>query len=89
MGTCTHTLCASRCLLISLNTLVSSFRLPALDRAPQVVVIDHGTIVEQGTHADLISKDGLYKKLVARQLVGGNKSKTDADQAPVSETSLA
>lgn len=34
----------------------------------QVVVIKHGAIVECGTHDELITKGGVYKKLVLRQL---------------------
>ena len=35
----------------------------------QVMVIDKGCIVEQGTHEQLIAMDGVYKKLVLRQMV--------------------
>ena len=37
----------------------------------QVIVIDKGTIAEEGTHEELIAKDGVYKKLVLRQLTAG------------------
>ena len=37
----------------------------------QVIVIEHGCIVEQGTHEELIQKEGTYMKLVARQLQAG------------------
>lgn len=34
----------------------------------QVLVIDKGHIVERGTHDTLLAKNGVYKKLVLRQL---------------------
>lgn len=34
----------------------------------QVLVIDKGQIVERGTHKDLLASEGVYKKLVLRQL---------------------
>lgn len=34
----------------------------------QVLVIDKGHIVERGTHKDLLANNGVYKKLVLRQL---------------------
>ena len=37
-----------------------------------MVVIDKGTIVEQGTHEELIAADGVYKKLILRQLMAGS-----------------
>lgn len=38
----------------------------------QVVVIDKGEIAEMGTHDDLIAKNGVYKRLVLRQLTAGS-----------------
>ena len=46
-------------------------------------MIDKGQIVEAGTHDELLSKDGVYKKLVLRQLMAGsvtvNGSVNDTD----------
>ena len=38
----------------------------------QVVVIEKGCVVEQGTHDELISQGGVYKQLVLRQLMAGD-----------------
>lgn len=37
-----------------------------------MIVINKGTIAEQGTHDELIAFDGVYKKLVLRQLEKGS-----------------
>lgn len=45
-----------------------------------MVVIDKGVIAEQGTHDELISLNGVYKRLVLKQLEAGeNKSTSSAD----------
>ncbi|CAF0729152.1 unnamed protein product [Rotaria sordida] len=63
--------------MINRTVLVIAHRLSTVRNADLVIVIDHGTIVEQGTHDDLIAKeDGIYKKLVLRQLMAGNSSIT-------------
>lgn len=36
-----------------------------------MIVIEKGAIAEQGTHDELLSHDGVYKKLVLRQLTAG------------------
>ena len=40
-------------------------------------MIDKGQIVEAGTHDELLSKDGVYKKLVLRQLMAGSVTVND------------
>ena len=36
--------------------------------ADRVLVIDGGVIAQSGTHDELMARDGLYKRLVERQL---------------------
>ena len=43
----------------------------------QVLVIDKGSIVEEGTHETLLAQDGVYKKLVLRQLMADSKDNAD------------
>ncbi len=43
--------------------LVIAHRLSTIENADMIVVLDHGQIVEQGTHAALIAKNGVYAQL--------------------------
>jgi ATP-binding cassette subfamily B protein len=49
------------------TTLVIAHRLSTVKGATRVVVLDQGTVVQSGTHAELVGEDGLYRRLVERQ----------------------
>jgi ATP-binding cassette, subfamily B, bacterial MsbA len=48
------------------TTIVIAHRLSTIENADLIVVMDKGTIVEQGTHAELIAKHGAYYQLHQR-----------------------
>ncbi len=45
------------------TVLVIAHRLSTIEQADEILVVDEGTIIERGSHADLIEKDGAYAQL--------------------------
>jgi len=50
------------------TTLIIAHRLSTVRSADRIIVIEDGRVVETGSHANLMAKDGVYKKLVELQL---------------------
>jgi len=49
------------------TTIVIAHRLATVQRVDRIFVLDHGRIVDAGTHAELIVRGGLYGRLAALQ----------------------
>lgn len=50
------------------SVLIVAHRLSTVKNADNIIVMDKGCIVESGTHAELLSREGYYYKLVKNQL---------------------
>jgi subfamily B ATP-binding cassette protein MsbA len=58
-------------LLQGRTTLVIAHRLSTVRRADRIVVLDRGAIVEEGTHAELLTRNGVYRRLHDMQYFAG------------------
>ena len=52
------------------TTVVIAHRLSTIRNADNILVLDEGKVVEQGTHDQLLSRRGLYTQLVSAQMAG-------------------
>jgi ATP-binding cassette subfamily B protein len=57
--------------MVGRTTLVIAHRLATVQRATRIIVMDHGRIVETGTHAQLVAAGGLYARLATMQFNAG------------------
>ena len=49
------------------TTLVIAHRLATVQQADRILVLDHGRLVEQGSHAELVKQGGIYARLAELQ----------------------
>lgn len=52
------------------TAIIVSHRFSTVRRADRIIVLDEGSIIEQGTHTELIQKKGLYESMFTKQAEG-------------------
>ena len=50
------------------STIIISHRASSLKHADQIIVLDKGTIIEKGSHLELLNLEGEYAKVYKKQL---------------------
>jgi ATP-binding cassette subfamily B multidrug efflux pump len=51
------------------TTIIVSHRISSAKNATKIIVLNEGTIIQQGTHTELVNSEGYYKELYAKQLL--------------------
>lgn len=59
------------------TNMIVSHRISAIRDAQKIYVLDQGEIVEQGTHPELITQNGVYAKLYQKQMLQESLSETE------------
>lgn len=71
------------------TVVVVAHRLSTIENADKIIVLDHGQIVEQGNHKELIKQNGLYAYLVQKQMHADNDNDSVVSKSGTSTPSLA
>jgi ATP-binding cassette subfamily C protein CydCD len=77
-------------LMVGRTTLVFAHRLSSVKNANRILVLDAGKVVEEGTHAELVSKRGRYLQLMQEQInVAGDHLSSDEHAIELPDPDLA
>ena len=58
---------AIRALTAEKTVIMIAHRLKTVKNADQILVVDHGKIVQQGSHEDLMEEDGIYRSFISER----------------------
>jgi ATP-binding cassette subfamily B protein len=70
------------------TTFVIAHRLSTVRRADLILVMDHGSIVERGTHSELLAQNGLYREIYDLQLRDQEKFQEDMEALQIEQAHL-
>jgi ATP-binding cassette subfamily C protein CydCD len=65
------------------TTLILAHRLSSVIGANRILVLDQGRVVQSGTHAELITQPGVYRRLMEPQLSAGGKRPASVERVEI------
>jgi len=77
-----HVQAALEALMRGRTTLVIAHRLSTVKDADLIYVVDGGRVAEQGTHTELLARDGIYARLYALQFAEQGDSRPQQPESP-------